>query len=82
MYEPQALKCKLYGLKPLDGNEFTETENAKFRDHIKDKLFKVKFIQHTPSEDDLFEITLNEESRNKSVHDYLITNKLGKLKYI
>ena len=79
-YEPQAFQCKLYGLQSIKASEtFDEPENKAFREHIKNKLFKVSFVNRVKlQEKSVFEIVLNEVNNNEeSVDKYLVSNKLG-----
>ena len=78
-YEPQALKCKLYGVYAPSGNEFTEAENLVFKNHIANKLFSAKLINYNEIEG-IYEVSLNDvNSIKRSVHEYLVENKLGNL---
>ncbi len=76
IYEPQALKCKMYGLTAPDGNDFTQDENYEFKSHVANKTFKAKIINYNESEK-IYEVTLDDVKTNTSVHDFLTDRRLG-----
>jgi hypothetical protein len=79
-YEPQALKCKLYGLYPFNKKSFSETENQIFKERIFDKLLSVKIIKYNDNVE-IFEIILYDcnmdNSYKSSIQNYLVSKQLG-----
>jgi hypothetical protein len=78
-YEPQAYKCKLYGLEPFS-KEYSPDQNALFKQFVLDKCFIPKLIKI--NKENIYEISLKivndkEDFINSSAHYYLIQNKIG-----
>ena len=79
MYEPQALKCKLYGLVPINGkNDFSDEENEQFKKFISDNSFNVRLVKYE-QEEDIFEVSMTQLNGNQiSVNSFVQKNQLGK----
>ncbi len=74
--QPLAIKCKLYGLKPVEGVQFSDEQTKAFKEITNEKQYNVKFIKF---DSDFYEICLKETNKNDwfELHFYLIKNKLG-----
>ena len=75
-----AFKCRLYGLKSLTGESFTDQENAAFKKKAGDKGYNVKFVKFN-REKDIFEICMREKDQTDwfQFHHMLISMKIGKI---
>ena len=76
---PIAFKSKLYGLKPpKQAAQFSEEQNAAFKDMTSDKLFNVKFVKFN-SDENVYEICMKEANSASLIqlHCDLINKNLG-----
>ncbi len=78
-YEPQAYKCKLYGLEPFS-KEYSPDQNAVFKQLVLDKCVIPKLIKINT--ENIYELSLKivnekEDFVNSSAHYYLIQHKIG-----
>ena len=71
--QPLAIKCKLYGLKPVEGVQFSDEQTKAFKEITNEKQYNVKFIKF---DSDFYEICLKETNKNDwfELHFYLIKN--------
>ena len=82
-YEPQAIRCTLYGVRPANKDEFSDEDNTYFKELTVDRLFAADLIRYN-EKDKVCEVNLHElvtetEVDENSVLRDLLAKGTGKL---
>ena len=80
-FEPQAYKCKLYGVLPTTDNELSKAQTLAFKGLISNKLLNPKLIKI--NQDNMYEVSLNvlndDSTRGDSIHYSLVEKRIVEL---
>lgn len=74
-YEPQAIKCTFYGVRPVSKDEFSDEDNAYFKELTVDRLFAADLISYN-EKDKTCEVNLHEMQTETEVDEHSVLRDL------